>query len=108
MTKEKREHMISQTDRQTEHELTGFPSIDKPWLKYYSEEAIQAKLPECTMYDFVYKNNKDHLYDIAIEYMGNRITYKELFEKIDRTIKGFFSIGIRSGMFVCICSVILK
>ena len=20
--------------------LTGYPSIDKPWLKYYSEEAI--------------------------------------------------------------------
>ena len=50
---------------QTEHELTGYPSIDKPWLKYYSEEAINAELPECTMYDFVYKNNKDHLDDIA-------------------------------------------
>lgn len=23
----------------TEKELTGYPSIDKPWLKYYSEEA---------------------------------------------------------------------
>ena len=21
---------------------TGYPSIDKPWLKYYSEEAINA------------------------------------------------------------------
>ena len=59
------------------------------------------------MYDFVYKNNKDHLDDIAIEYMGNRITYKELFEKTDRIIKEFLSIGIRPGMFVCICSVIL-
>ena len=96
-----------QTDRQTEHELTGFPSVDKPWLKYYSEEAINAELPECTMYDFVYKNNKDHLDDIAIEYMGNRITYKELFEKTDRIIKEFLSIGLRPGMFVCICSVIL-
>ena len=27
----------------TEKELTGYPSIDKPWLKYYSEEAINAK-----------------------------------------------------------------
>lgn len=23
-------------------EVTGFPSIDKPWLKYYTEEAKQA------------------------------------------------------------------
>jgi len=26
--------------------MTGYPSIDKPWLEYYSEEAINAKLPE--------------------------------------------------------------
>ena len=50
-----------QTDRQTEHELTGFPSIDKPWLKYYSEEAIQEKLPECTMYDLIYQENQSNL-----------------------------------------------
>ena len=27
---------------QTEHELTGFPSVDKPWLKYYGEEVMYA------------------------------------------------------------------
>jgi len=32
-----------------EHKLTGYPSIDKPWLKYYSEAAINAPLPECTV-----------------------------------------------------------
>ena len=35
-----------QTDKQT-----GYPSIDKPWLKYYSDEAINAILPECSIYD---------------------------------------------------------
>lgn len=29
-----------------EKQLTGYPSIDKPWLKYYSEEASNAPLPE--------------------------------------------------------------
>ena len=29
---------------QTEKKLTGYPSIDKPWMKYYSEEAISAPL----------------------------------------------------------------
>ena len=27
----------------TENKLTGYPSIDKPWLKYYSEETINEK-----------------------------------------------------------------
>lgn len=39
---------------------TGYPSIDKPWLKYYSEEAINAPLPECTIYEYLYENNKDY------------------------------------------------
>ena len=26
--------------------LTGFPSVDKPWLKLYSEETINAKVLE--------------------------------------------------------------
>ena len=29
-----------------EKKLTGFASIDKPWLKYYSEEAINAPHPK--------------------------------------------------------------
>ena len=29
-----------------EHELTGFPSVDKPWLKYYGEEVMHRPLPE--------------------------------------------------------------
>ncbi len=28
---------------------TGYPSIDRPWLKYYPEEAINATLPRCTI-----------------------------------------------------------
>ena len=46
---------------QTEKPLTGYPSIDKPWLKYYSEEAINAPLPECTMYEYIYNRNQDNL-----------------------------------------------
>ena len=69
------------TDKQT-GELTGYPSIDKPWLKYYSEEAINAPLPECTIYEYMYDNNKDYPNDIAINYLGRKITYHQLFENI--------------------------
>ena len=59
----------------SEKELTGYPSIDKPWLKYYSEEAINAPLPECTIYEYIWENNKDHLDDIALEYYGRKVSY---------------------------------
>lgn len=50
----------------TETTMTGYPSADKPWLKYYSEEAVRAVPPECTVYRNIYENNKDHLNDIAL------------------------------------------
>lgn len=40
-------------------EISGYPSIDKPWLKYYSEEAINTPIPECTIYEYLWINNKD-------------------------------------------------
>ena len=31
---------------QTENKMIGYPAIDKPWLKYYTEETINTKLLE--------------------------------------------------------------
>ena len=35
-----------------EKKLTGYPSIDKPLLKYYPEAVINSTIPECTMYEY--------------------------------------------------------
>lgn len=82
--------------------MTGYPSIDKPWLKYYSEEAINGKLPECSIYEYMYENNKDYPKDIALNYYGRKITYAELFANIDRTAKAFQTIGIKEGEIVTV------
>lgn len=83
-------------------ELTGYPSIDKPWLKYYSEEAINAPLPECSIYEYMYENNKDYPSDIAINYMGRKITYGELFESIDKTAAAFIKAGVKEKEIVTV------
>lgn len=85
--------------------MTGYASIDKPWLKYYSDEAINAPLPEMTMYQYIWENNKDHLSNNALRYYGTKITYGELFENIKRAANAFFSIGIRAGDYVTIMSM---
>lgn len=41
-----------------EKKLTGYPSIDKPWLKYYTEEQINAPLPHMTAYDYLRQQNE--------------------------------------------------
>ena len=42
-------------------ELTGFPSIDKLWLKYYGEEVLHRPLPEGSMYDYLTSCNVDRM-----------------------------------------------
>ncbi|MEE1274680.1 MAG: AMP-binding protein [Olegusella sp.] len=82
--------------------MTGYPSVDKPWLKYYSEEAINAPLPECTIFEYLQKNNQDHPDDVAIIYFSRKITYRELFENIEKTAKAFCSLGVKPGEIVTI------
>ena len=85
-----------------EKTLTGYPSIDKPWLKYYSDEAIYAKMPECTIYEYLWQHNKNYLNDNALNYVGRMITYGELFENIDRLVTVFLEEGIGEGDIVTI------
>lgn len=82
--------------------LTGYPSIDKPWLKYYSEEAKTAPLPECSIYEYLLENNMDFPKDIAINYLGRKITYGELFQRIDETAAAFAAIGVKQKDIVTI------
>ncbi len=83
--------------------LTGYPSIDKPWLKYYSEEAANAPLPECTVWENIYKRNKDHLTDMALLYFGKKISYGKMFSEIDKTAKALAYLGVKNGDNVAIC-----
>ncbi len=85
--------------------LTGFPSIDKPWLKYYSQEAINAKLPECTMYELIWQSNKDYRENTALNYYGRKFTYAQLFEGIEKVAKAFSALGVKKGDIVVICTV---
>ena len=93
------------TDRQT-GELTGYPSIDKPWLKYFNKEVINTQLPKGkNLYDNLFDNNKDHLSDIALRFFGKAYTYDELFNLIDEAETKCRSIGIREGDVVAFISI---
>lgn len=84
------------------NKATGYPSVDKPWLKYYNDESINTSLPEFTIYQYLWQNNKDHKSDIAINYLGNKITYAQLFHNIDLVAAAFLSLGVKPGEIVTI------
>lgn len=88
---------------QTEKKLTGYPSIDKPWLKYYSEDEVNAATPKCTVYEQIYKNNIVSHNETALLFFGKKITYKEMFKQVERTANALASFGVCNGDNVALC-----
>lgn len=87
-----------------EKKMTGYPSIDKPWLKYYTKEDLEIIVPKCTIYQNIYDQNKDFLDDVAILYYGNKIRYKALFSNVETCAKALRQIGIQPGDCVTLCT----
>ncbi len=81
---------------------TGYPSIDKPWLKYYSEKAINTPLPDSSIYEYMFQNNRDYPNDIAILYLGRKVSYGELFKRIDETVAAFAALKVKPGEIVTV------
>ena len=81
-------------------ELTGYPSIDKPWLKYYDPNIISSDIPRMSIYDYVYENNKDHLDDIVFIFFDKHYTYQEFFELIDTIAKALLVHGVTEDSIV--------
>jgi long-chain acyl-CoA synthetase len=83
--------------------MTGKPSIDKPWLKYYPKGADKAEMPESTTYEYLLEQNKDYLDNIALEYYDSKITYGEMFKHIDSVAKAFIAQGVKQNDIVTLC-----
>ena len=65
------------------------PSIDKPWLKYYSKEAIEADIPSMRMFDYINNACKGYEDNICLEYFGKKITFECFLKNIKYVLKAF-------------------
>lgn len=83
----------------------NFINRDKVWMKYYSEEAKNVTLPECTAYNYVKQINCDRYDQPAIHYYGKDITFGELVDRIEATAQAFCAAGVRPGDIVSFLSV---
>lgn len=73
------------------------------WHKFYPKDKRSVKVPNVSLYEYLYNENKNHQDMIAINYFNRLITYKELFKSIDLCAKALRSQGIREGDVVSIC-----
>ena len=80
----------------TEKELTGYPSIDKPWLKYYPQELISARPSFDCILDrvkMVWQNPDETI----INYYDTAIKAGEFFERIEQVAKSLVTMGVKKG-----------
>lgn len=81
---------------------TGYATIDKPWLKYYTEEHINAEIPNMTAYEYLKKMNKNNLDGIAFDSIEDTYTYKDLFQIIDNVAAALYKMGTEKGKKILI------
>lgn len=79
-----------------ESRLTGRPSVDRPWMKFYPEGVRSMTVPKCSLTEYLERNciRKDL---VAIEYYGHGITWQEIFDNADTAAKALKALGFGEG-----------
>lgn len=76
--------------------------LNAPWKKYYTKKDLRYKIPDITMYDQIVNSTMKYPNNIAVQYMGKKISYIRFLNKIDTCAKGLRSLGIKKGDIVTI------
>lgn len=74
----------------------------EPWYKYY-DKGGKIDYPDLTIYQLIEKTCNAYPSNYAIEYYGNKITYRELLIKIKKTASSLLELGVKENDRVTIC-----
>lgn len=86
-----------------EKKVSGYASIDKPWLNYLSEEAINVELSNKTLYE-VFKEAEGLYGDrVMLDYYGAKFKYKYVSDKVERVASALIKIGVKKGDYISLC-----
>lgn len=86
----------SNMDRNMNNELTGKPSIDRPWMKYYPEFMSHLQIPDCTLSEYLKLNCPGE--DVAaMHYYGADILWSTVFEQAEAAACSLKAAGFGEG-----------
>ncbi len=78
--------------------LTGYPHIDKNWMKYYNDKQKEIIIPNnMNIVDYLKEKNKNNGSIVAEEYYLRDITYGELFHRSDLAARALSQVGVSQG-----------
>ena len=77
--------------------------LNYPWEKYYKPEDRNIDVPDISIYEYFEKSCFTISDEVALNYFGVKMTFKELIENIDLCSKSYRCYGVRSGDVISIC-----
>lgn len=86
---------------------TGFPEIDKQWLKYYSEENIKSTIPKQSAYEFMTEMNKNNKKGPFINFVGLIFKFPKFKQMINDVSYSLQQNDVKEGDVIVINSVTL-
>lgn len=87
-----------------EEGLTGYPTVDRPWDVYTKGDFDPEKdIPNMSIYQLALESNKENMKNVALDLRtskndfskGLKITYENLFSRVDDSAKSSTVIGIK-------------
>lgn len=79
---------------------TGYPHIDRPWMKYYDMDADKYIIPNVNLTEYLRMKNKGNDSLIAESYYGKQTTYSEFFHDVSRASIILSELGVKKGNII--------
>ncbi len=83
--------------------LSGKPSIDKPYKKYYTIDQTNINIPNMNIWEYISLSNYGREDEVAIRYFGATLTFRDLTEKVNDFSQNLINNGVKPGDVVTIC-----
>jgi len=75
----------------------GYPSLDKPWLRFYPEEMYIERKKYNKIIDYIKETWSNSLDDVMLHYYGKDITARDFFENVENVAKSLKTMGLKKG-----------
>lgn len=76
---------------------------DARWFKYYGDVPHTIDYPDNSLYDIVFETAQNHPLNIAYDFMGKSVTYRDFIDEIDTCAEALSVNGVRAGDTVTVC-----
>lgn len=77
--------------------------IPKPWSKYYTDEEMDIKIPNISLYKQIKNTATKYPNNFAYRYLGKNVTYKKFIQQIDKAALSFKKMNVKKGDVVTFC-----